>query len=65
VVITFGPESGNGHPDHIAISQFTSAAIMKATDQQWKGNPHMISKLYYMAWIPQKREAYQATFKDL
>lgn len=26
VVITFGPDGGYGHPDHVAISQFTTAA---------------------------------------
>src|SRR5574341_1465404 len=29
VVVTFGPEGAYGHPDHIAISQFTSAAIVR------------------------------------
>src|SRR5689334_2382926 len=32
VVVTFGPEGGYGHPDHIAISQFTSAACVAAAD---------------------------------
>src|SRR6478735_911068 len=32
VVVTFGPEGAYGHPDHIAISQFTSAAIVAAAD---------------------------------
>jgi len=27
VVITFGPEGAYGHPDHIAISQLTTAAV--------------------------------------
>ncbi len=27
VVVTFGPEGGYGHPDHIAISQFTRRRI--------------------------------------
>src|SRR4030095_16774429 len=30
VVITFGPDGAYGHPDHIAISQFTTAAIIAA-----------------------------------
>ena len=29
VVITFGPDGSYGHPDHIAISQFTSAAAVE------------------------------------
>ena len=32
VVITFGPEGAYGHPDHIAISQFTTAAVVCASD---------------------------------
>ena len=32
VVITFGPEGAYGHPDHIAISQLTTAAIVCAAD---------------------------------
>src|SRR5690349_16267274 len=27
VVVTFGPEGAYGHPDHIAICQFTTAAV--------------------------------------
>ncbi|MEJ2082998.1 MAG: PIG-L family deacetylase, partial [Acidobacteriota bacterium] len=27
VVVTFGPDGAYGHPDHIAISQFTTAAL--------------------------------------
>ena len=30
VVITFGPEGAYGHPDHIAICQFTTAAVLAA-----------------------------------
>jgi len=34
VVVTFGPFGGYGHPDHIAISQFTTAAIVEAANQE-------------------------------
>jgi LmbE family N-acetylglucosaminyl deacetylase len=57
VVLTFGPDGGHGHPDHIAISQLTTAAIVAATDAafpsdgvQAAGRPHSVSKLYYLAW---------------
>jgi LmbE family N-acetylglucosaminyl deacetylase len=30
VIVTFGPDRSYGHPDHIAISQFTSAAVVCA-----------------------------------
>ncbi len=69
VIITFGPEGGYGHPDHIAISQFTTAAVVAAGDNKYKnngsGDSHVVSKLYYMAWPEDKMAAYQGAFKDL
>jgi LmbE family N-acetylglucosaminyl deacetylase len=50
VVVTFGPEGSYGHPDHIAISQFTSAAVVCAADATYSETlpPHRVAKLYYM-----------------
>ncbi|MCZ2150174.1 MAG: PIG-L family deacetylase [Bryobacterales bacterium] len=36
VVVTFGPEGAYGHPDHIAISQFTTAAALCAADASYR-----------------------------
>jgi LmbE family N-acetylglucosaminyl deacetylase len=51
VVITFGPDGLYGHPDHIAISQFTTSAIMCAADHNSASSrdlePHSVAKLYY------------------
>ncbi len=52
VVVTFPPDGNYGHPDHIAIGQFTSAAIICAADSSYKDSEnfpsHRVSKLYYM-----------------
>ncbi len=52
VVITFPPDGNYGHPDHIAIGQFASAAIVCAADADYldaENLPaHRVSKLYYM-----------------
>jgi len=52
VVITFGPDGNYGHPDHIAISQYTTAATVCAADVEYadreKLPPHRVSKLYYI-----------------
>lgn len=52
VVVTFPPDGGYGHPDHIAVSQFTSAAVVCAADANYKDAEnlpaHRVSKLYYM-----------------
>jgi LmbE family N-acetylglucosaminyl deacetylase len=55
VVLTFGPEGGYGHPDHIAISQFTTAAVMCTA-----GPAYRVSKLYYLAWPASTWAAYGA-----
>ena len=51
-VVTFPPDGNYGHPDHIAIGQFTQAAIVCAADASYadaKNLPsHRVSKLYYM-----------------
>jgi len=60
VVLTFAPDGGYGHPDHIAISQFAAAAIVAAADEEYR-----TSKLYYMTWTPDKWAAYQEAFRDL
>ena len=70
VVITFGPEGAYGHPDHIAISQLTTAAIVCAADpsfglQPAVGEPHRVAKLYFIAWSPKKWAAYQTALRKL
>jgi LmbE family N-acetylglucosaminyl deacetylase len=72
VVVTFGPDGAYGHPDHIAISQFTTAAIVAAADPAFafesgeaEALPHSVSKLYYIAWPESTWAAYQAAFRRL
>jgi LmbE family N-acetylglucosaminyl deacetylase len=64
VVITFGPEGGYGHPDHIAVSQFTTAAVVMAATPSADA-PHGVSKLYYLAWDDGTWAAYQTAFRAL
>ncbi|MBE3558674.1 MAG: PIG-L family deacetylase [Ktedonobacteraceae bacterium] len=51
VVVTFGPDGLYGHPDHIAISQFATSAVMCAANPACpyarELEPHTVSKLYY------------------
>jgi LmbE family N-acetylglucosaminyl deacetylase len=50
VVVTFSPDGAYGHPDHIALSQFTNGALVCAADESFADDlpPHRVSKLYYM-----------------
>ena len=74
VVVTFGPDGAYGHPDHIAISQFTTAAIVCASDAGYdardgsrgdRSSAHRVAKLYNLAWRNDKWETYQAAFRKL
>lgn len=52
VVVTFAPDGAYGHPDHIALSQFTHGAVVCAADGNFVDPniqvPHRVWKLYYM-----------------
>jgi LmbE family N-acetylglucosaminyl deacetylase len=70
VVVTFGPDGAYGHPDHIAISQFTTAAVVTAADGAGSlageaAAPHSVSKLYYLAWPESTWNAYRAAVRSL
>ncbi len=65
VVITFGPEGAYGHPDHIAISQLTTAAVIAAAGTNGSGRPHQVLKLYYIEWSQKKWDAYQSALRGL
>jgi LmbE family N-acetylglucosaminyl deacetylase len=51
VVVTFDCFGAYGHPDHIAISQFTHAALVCAADQSYRDPgdqpPYRVAKLYW------------------
>ena len=69
-MITFAPDGAYGHPDHIAISQLTTAAIVCAADPAYRTEPtieapHRVYKLYFIAWSAKKWAAYQAALKRL
>jgi LmbE family N-acetylglucosaminyl deacetylase len=69
VVLTFDPYGIYGHPDHIAICQFITAALVAAADvnyvDQAEQAPHQVSKLYYRAWSGAEAVLYQRVFGDL
>lgn len=52
VVVTFPHDGNYGHPDHIAVGQYTNAAIVCAADSSYKDPAnlpdHRVSKFYYM-----------------
>lgn len=69
VVITFPPDGAYGHPDHIAISQFTLAGIVQAASTQFQDSeglpPHDVLKFYYMAGTAPELSMYEEIFGEL
>jgi LmbE family N-acetylglucosaminyl deacetylase len=73
VVVTFPPDGIYGHPDHVAISQFTGAALVAAADPGFAPAPGVdlpaatwaVAKLYWFHFSPASWESYRAAFKDL
>ncbi len=67
VVLTFGADGAYGHPDHIAVSQFTGAALVAAADRTVgipgeDNPPHRVDKLYHLAWAFEGWRMYQEAF---
>lgn len=54
IVITFEPNGGNLHPDHVAISRFTSDAVTAAADARWHpelGPAHRVPRLLWVGTL--------------
>ena len=70
VVLTWGPDGGYGHPDHVAISQLATTAVMQAADPR-SGHrcasraPHAVPKLYYLAMSPRIVASHSYAFGEL
>jgi N-acetyl-1-D-myo-inositol-2-amino-2-deoxy-alpha-D-glucopyranoside deacetylase len=59
VVVTYDPDGGYGHPDHVATHRITTAAVGAAADPGYRGErddpdrrslhgePHQVAKLYH------------------
>lgn len=67
VVLTFDPFGVYGHPDHIAISQFATAAVMQAAYSGTNGAQpaHQVEALYYFVATETEIESYEAAFGEL
>jgi LmbE family N-acetylglucosaminyl deacetylase len=69
VALSFGPDGVYGHPDHIAISQFSHAACIRAADQAFKDandrTPHVVDKFYYMVIEKILAVNYSRVFGDI
>ena len=67
VVVTFDPFGAYGHPDHVAICQFTTSAVLAAAEASFRSadEPHAVSKLYYFVNDERHWKVYESAFKRL
>ncbi len=66
VVVTVPPDGAYGHPDHVALSQFATAAVVCAADAGY-ADPHdqpahRVAKLYFMVDSRELAEMLQSLF---
>jgi LmbE family N-acetylglucosaminyl deacetylase len=66
VVVTFGPDGATGHPDHVAIGQRTTGALLCAADPAYNTGggeaAHRVDKLYYLAPTRAALDRYERVF---
>ncbi len=69
VVVSFGPDGGYGHPDHVAISQLSTAALVAAADPTAPFCRELpvqrVSKFYYIVATHKLASVYQSVFGRL
>ncbi len=56
VVVTYDPNGGYGHPDHIRTHEITTAAVAAAGTDDYPGEPWQVPKFY---WTVMARSAFE------
>ncbi|MBW0013351.1 N-acetyl-1-D-myo-inositol-2-amino-2-deoxy-alpha-D-glucopyranoside deacetylase [Mycobacterium sp.] len=62
VVVTYDPNGGYGHPDHVHAHIVTTAAVAAAADHHYPGEPWTVPKFY---WTVLGANAFQAGWHAL
>ncbi|OBK45885.1 N-acetyl-1-D-myo-inositol-2-amino-2-deoxy-alpha-D-glucopyranoside deacetylase [Mycobacterium sp. 1081908.1] len=62
VVVTYDPNGGYGHPDHIHTHTVTTAAVAAASSDDYPGQPWTVPKCY---WTVLATSAFQAGWREL
>ncbi len=52
VVVSFDLQGNNGHPDHVAMSRFTSDALAAAADPRWYTDTGEAFQVPRLLWAP-------------
>jgi N-acetyl-1-D-myo-inositol-2-amino-2-deoxy-alpha-D-glucopyranoside deacetylase len=62
VVVTYDPNGGYGHPDHVQTHNVTTAAVAAAGTTEYPGEPWVVPKFY---WSVMADSAYESAMKAL
>lgn len=62
VVVTYDPNGGYGHPDHIRAHEVTTAAVAAAAGTEHPGEPWQVPKFY---WTVMARTAVETGMREL
>ncbi|AQA04061.1 N-acetyl-1-D-myo-inositol-2-amino-2-deoxy-alpha-D-glucopyranoside deacetylase [Mycobacterium sp. MS1601] len=62
VVVTYDPNGGYGHPDHIRAHEVTTAAVAASGGDEYPGEPWVVPKFY---WTVMARSAFTAAASAL
>jgi N-acetyl-1-D-myo-inositol-2-amino-2-deoxy-alpha-D-glucopyranoside deacetylase len=62
VVVTYDPNGGYGHPDHIRAHEVTTAAVAAAAGAEHPGEPWQVPKFY---WTVMARTAVELGMREL
>ncbi|WP_099025613.1 N-acetyl-1-D-myo-inositol-2-amino-2-deoxy-alpha-D-glucopyranoside deacetylase [Mycolicibacterium palauense] len=62
VVVTYDPNGGYGHPDHIRAHRVTTAAVAAAGGSDYPGEPWAVPKFY---WTVTARSAFSGAYATL
>ncbi|CAM4446897.1 1D-myo-inositol 2-acetamido-2-deoxy-alpha-D-glucopyranoside deacetylase [Mycobacterium basiliense] len=62
VVVTYDPDGGYGHPDHVHAHRVTTAAVTAAGARDFPGEPWTVPKFY---WVVLGLSAFLATRREL
>ena len=62
VVVTYDPEGGYGHPDHVHAHRMTTAAIAASDSAEYSGEPWTVPKFY---WTVMSKSAMAGGFDAL
>ncbi len=65
VLVTYDPQGGYGHPDHVQTHRITTAAIAASASEEYPGKPWQVPKLYWTVISTRAMAAGMSSLRDV